>query len=50
MTCSKLVLQNNIYVKEAVNDCLVHFVNYSNYASLFAIELKKLLVNDQITA
>ena len=30
--------------------CLVRFFNYTNYVSLFALELDKLLVNDKIIA
>ena len=30
--------------------CLDHFVDNANYASLFAMELEKFLVNDKTTA
>ena len=37
-------------LKGLYHDCLVHFVNNSGHTSLLAMELKKLLVNDKITA
>ena len=38
-----------ILLKGLCRDCLVHFVNNANRASLFAMELEKLRVNGKIT-